>query len=143
MKNRSELLYGTLLTSQRYKSIYGDEFEQVIRLTEEIKKEKENMPTRQDLCGMIPMTFGEMMIHIDKDRTSIIRKGDIELVNFNEKKGVTVVKWKDGTISKVKVQTDKGDVYNPELGLAMCIAKKAMGNKGNFNDIFKKWMPEE
>lgn len=141
MKNRSELLYGTLLTSQRYKSIYGDEFEQVIRLTEEIKKEKENMPTRYDRYGWVP-TYGDLIFHIDKDRTNVIKKGDIELVNFNEKKGVTVVKWKDGTISKVKVQTDKGDVYNPELGLAMCIAKKAMGNKGNFNDVFKKWMPE-
>lgn len=65
----------------------------------------------------------------------------IQLVNFNEKKGTTVVKWTDGSITKVKVQN--GDKYNPEVGLAMCIAKRAMGNKGNYNDVFKKWLPKE
>lgn len=65
----------------------------------------------------------------------------IQLVNFNEKKGTTVVKWADGTITKVKVQN--GDTYNPEVGLAMCIAKRATGNKGRYNDVFKKWIPKE
>lgn len=68
---------------------------------------------------------------------------DIDLVDFNEKKGTTVVKWKDGSITKVKVQTDKGDRYDAETGLAMCIAKKALGNKGSFNEVFKKWLPEK
>ena len=27
--------------------------------------------------------------------------------------------------------------------MAMCIAKKALGNKGNFNEVFKKWLPVE
>lgn len=106
------------------------------------KKERSNMPLIYSEVKVMPMLFDEMILHIDKNRRNGIRKDDIELVNFNEKKGVTVVKWKDGTISKVKVQTDKGDTYNPELGLAMCIVKKAMGNKGNFNDVFKQWIPE-
>ena len=74
---------------------------------------------------------------------SPLNKNDIMLVNFNEKKGSTVVKWSDGTITKVKVQTDKGDTYNPELGMAMCICKKVFGNKGNYNEVFKKWLPDE
>lgn len=66
---------------------------------------------------------------------------EIKGVWFNREKGITVVKWKDSTISKVKLQ--KGDSWNPEHGLAMCIAKKAFGNKGNYNDVFKKWLPEK
>lgn len=36
----------------------------------------------------------------------------------------------------------KNDTYNPEIGLAMCIIKKMCGNKGNYNDVFNKWVPE-
>lgn len=68
---------------------------------------------------------------------------DFKNVYFNSEKGTTVIKWMDDTITKVKVQTEKGDTYNPELGMAMCIAKKALGNKGNFNEIFKKFLPKE
>ena len=35
------------------------------------------------------------------------------------------------------------DTYNPELGLAMCIIKKMCDNKGNYNDVFNKWLPKE
>lgn len=55
----------------------------------------------------------------------------------------TIVFWKDGTKTVVKCQTDKGDTYNPELGLAMCIIKKMCGNKGNYNNVFNKWLPKE
>ena len=53
----------------------------------------------------------------------------------------TIVLWDDGTKTVVKCQP--GDEYNAELGLAMCISKKYFGNKGNFNEVFKKWIPEE
>ena len=53
----------------------------------------------------------------------------------------TIVKWSDG--SKTVVKCQQGDIYNPELGLAMCVVKKCCGNKGNFNDVFKKWIPKE
>lgn len=55
----------------------------------------------------------------------------------------TIVFWKDRTKTVVKCQTDKGDIYNPEHGLAMCIIKKMCGNKGNYNDVFNKWLPKE
>ena len=72
-----------------------------------------------------------------------IHKEDIIGAYFNNKKMTTVIKWKDGTITKVKAQSDKGDAYNPEMGMAMCICKKALGNKSNFNEVFKKWLPKE
>lgn len=64
---------------------------------------------------------------------------NIKNVYFNNP--VTVVLWDDGT--KTIVRCQDGDTYSKETGLALCMAKKAMGNKSNFNDIFKKWIPEE
>jgi hypothetical protein len=52
----------------------------------------------------------------------------------------TIVFWADGTKTVVKCQ--EGNTYSKETGLATAIAKKALGNKGNFNDVFKKFIPE-
>ena len=51
----------------------------------------------------------------------------------------TIVLWGDGTKTVVKCQGN--DEYCPEHGLAMCICKKFFGNKGNFNEVFKKHCP--
>lgn len=61
----------------------------------------------------------------------------IEKVIFNNP--YTIVLWGDKTKTIVKCQ--EGDVYSPETGLFTCIAKKALGNKGNFNEVFKKHIP--
>ena len=64
---------------------------------------------------------------------------EIKKVHFNDP--ATVVIWADGT--KTVVKCDEEDIYDPQTGLLMCIAKKAFGNKGRFNDILREWMPEE
>ena len=69
----------------------------------------------------------------------IDRKEDIEKVIFNDP--ATIVCWKDGTKTVVKCQD--GDVYDKEKGLAMCVAKKFFGNKGNFNKVFNKFIGED
>lgn len=51
----------------------------------------------------------------------------------------TTATWEDGTETVVKCQ--EGDVWSKETGLFTVIAKKALGNKGNFNDVFKKHIP--
>ena len=63
---------------------------------------------------------------------------EIRDVIFNDP--ATIVLWADGTKTVVKCQED--DVYSPDVGLAMCFTKKALGNKSNFNNVFKKWVPE-
>lgn len=63
----------------------------------------------------------------------------IKDVIFNDP--ATIVIWSDDTKTVVKCQ--EGDTYSKELGLAMCISKKFLGNKGNFNEEFKKWIPED
>ena len=63
----------------------------------------------------------------------------IEKVIFNDP--AIIVFWDDGTKTVVKCQ--KGDTFNKETGLALCCAKKLLGNKGSFNKEFKKWIKEE
>ena len=64
---------------------------------------------------------------------------DIKKVIFNYP--ATIVLWSDG--SKTVVKCQDGDIYDPEKGLAMAISKKALGNKGNYCNEFKKWLPED
>ena len=53
----------------------------------------------------------------------------------------TIAFWSDGTKTIVKAQP--GDIFDPEKGLAMVIVKKACGNKGNYYNSFKRWLPKE
>ena len=52
----------------------------------------------------------------------------------------TIIKWKDGTKTVVKPQNEP---FDKEKGLAMAIIKKLCGNKGNFSDIFRKYIDDE
>ena len=71
--------------------------------------------------------------------TNTTKLPEIKDVIFNEP--ATIVMWSDGTKTVVKCQEDEG--YDPEKGLAMAISKKVLGNKGNYYEVFKKWLPEE
>lgn len=73
-----------------------------------------------------------------------------QLINFNVKDSIkdvifnepaTIVLWKDGT--KTVVKCGENDTYDAEKGLAMCIVKKITGNRGNYNNIFRQWLPKE
>lgn len=64
---------------------------------------------------------------------------DIEKVIYNGP--ATIVLWKDGTKTVVKCR--KGDDFDFEKGLLLCIAKKAYGNTGKFNDVIRKHVPTE
>lgn len=72
----------------------------------------------------------------------ICNKGNIDAKTLPEIKNVifndsaTIVFWDDGTKTVVKVVNEK---FDPEKGLAMAIAKKALGNKGNYFNKIKKW----
>ena len=59
---------------------------------------------------------------------------EIQSILSNEKKLAFTVVWTDGTHTTVHLQP--GDKWDPEKALAMCFTKKALGNKGNFNDKF-------
>lgn len=61
----------------------------------------------------------------------------VEIKNVIFNPPATIVYWADGT--KTVVQAREGDKFDPEKGLAMAISKKALGNKGNYYNQFKKW----
>lgn len=64
--------------------------------------------------------------------------GTIEKVIFNDP--ATIVIWNDGSKTVVKCANEH---FDPEKGLAMAISKKFFGNRGNYCDIFKKWVPKQ
>jgi hypothetical protein len=52
----------------------------------------------------------------------------------------TIVYWCDGT--KTVVKCGENDIYDPEKGLAMALVKHFLGNKGNYNNLFRKYLKE-
>lgn len=59
-------------------------------------------------------------------------------VIFNEP--ATICIWSDG--SKTIVKCEEGDTFDKEKGIALCFMKKINGNKGNYNNVFKKFIKE-
>ena len=80
-------------------------------------------------CNILNSTYGIGSSHIP----------EIKNVIFNNP--ATIVFWEDGTKTVVKCQD--GDEFDPEKGLSMAIVKKAYGNKGNYCNKLKKWLPKE
>lgn len=87
------------------------------------------------------------------------RNYGIKEVIFNNP--ATIVKWDDGTQTVVYCQDNyeevvktvngkktkvrkprRSDGFDPEIGLAMAIVKKHFGNRGNYNNVFHKYIPE-
>lgn len=48
----------------------------------------------------------------------------------------TTIIWMDG--SKTTVKCSNKDIYDEDVGIAMCYLKKLYGNKGNYNNIFRE-----
>lgn len=63
----------------------------------------------------------------------------IKKVIFNDP--CTIILWSDNT--KTIVKCGENEKYDPEKGMAMAISKKFLGNKGNYYETFKKWLPED
>ena len=73
---------------------------------------------------------------------SMWKRTKIKNVIFNDP--ATIVFWSDGT--KTVVKCGENDIYDPEKGLAMAVAKKYLGtNKShsNYMDEFKRWLPKD
>ena len=64
---------------------------------------------------------------------------EINRVVFNER--ATIILWADG--DKTVVKLGKGEVNDPEKGMAMAICKKVFGDTGSYYEIFKKWLPTD
>ncbi len=90
-------------------------------------------------CGPITSYDAiKLLIPNAREENKNMKTSEIKNVIFNEK--ATVVYWADGT--KTVVHVFEGEKNDPEKGLAIAIVKKAFGNKGNYYDIFKQWLPK-
>ena len=63
----------------------------------------------------------------------------IKKIIFNDP--ATIIIWGNG--DKTIVKCGEGEIYDPEKGMAMAIAKHFLGDKGNYYETFKKWLPKE
>lgn len=85
-----------------------------------------------EIIDLTPKTIHKL------NKILILEDIEIEKVIFSPP--ATIVLWNDETKTVVKCN---GEKFDKEKGLAMAIAKKTLGNKGNYYDVFKEWIPEE
>lgn len=109
------------------------------------------------ICGS-PYRFNNLCVEAVIEDKPIAAYG-IENVIFQNP--ATIVFWSDGTKTVVNCMDNvedkkkivdgkeviirkprKCDTYSKEAGLAMAIVKKWAGNNGNYNNIFRKFIPE-
>lgn len=91
---------------------------------------------------------------VDSYGLGVVNKND-SLVNFHINKyhnilpkiikvifnpPATIVFWDDDTKTVVKCQND--EIFDPEKALAMAISKRALGNEGNYYNVFKKYITD-
>lgn len=79
-------------------------------------------------------------VEITKSVYNTVSSSRMNIKNVIFSNPATIVFWSDGSKTVVKSHLDD---YDPEKGLAMAIAKKALGNEGNYYNVFKKWLPKE
>ena len=90
-------------------------------------------------CIIVVMNGTDERISENKEKNTCNSMSmNIKKVIFNNP--ATIVFWSDGSKTVVKSYLDD---YDPEKGLAMAIAKKALGNEGNYYNVFKKWLPKD
>ena len=96
-----------------------------------------SVPTRRPSIANDPFTaFAARWLG---PRYVVDHRWHIKKVIFNDP--ATIIIWFDD--SKTVVKCGEGDVYDPEKGMAMAIAKRFLGDKGNYYEVFKKWLPED
>lgn len=71
------------------------------------------------------------------EQPKLAKVSPIKRVIFNNP--ATIVYWKDGI--KTVVKCDPEDVFDPEKGLLLAIAKRYFGNTGHYNDVLREHAP--
>lgn len=100
------------------------------KLTEETRKFVKD--TINNMYGALGITTT-----YNPDRKGSINEGKLQIKDVIFNPPATIVLWSDGSKTVVKAEHE---VYDPEKGLAMAISKRAMGNRGNYFDTFKKYV---
>lgn len=76
------------------------------------------------------------MMPINNEEASKMYRDQIDKVKkviFNHP--ATIILWDDGT--KTVVHCGDDEKFDPEKGIAMCLLKKMLGNKGDYNNYIR------
>lgn len=123
--NKKEVLVGNLKNGYSYITL--KEAEEI-----RMKNDREIIEDFQD-------TLTKMFLYSEHSNIMLSNKNvEITKVIFNNP--ATIVFWSDGKKTVVKCGSD--EAFDEEKGLAMAISKRVLGNKGNYYNEFKKWLPE-
>lgn len=146
-RNAGKSLYRHLLNSFYGISPDMSEFSERLKrqfeknVNDAILKGENNMPTREERTYIHQDVASLVDAIVRNANTPKPKLPGIKTVHFSGP--VTAVIWEDKT--KTIVRCKDGEEPDYEKGLAMAIAKKALGtNKSgsNYYDIFKKWLPK-
>ena len=98
------------------------------------------------VCAKINNAIEDIKSKTENDKKEIetINLLPIKKVFFNKTKKTTTVVFKDtNNNDKVVVsKTSPRDKYDPEMGLAMCIAKEYFGNRNKLAKFVEEWLKE-
>ena len=89
-----------------------------------------------DRCGNLSIRYGDGRLNAGEKSTSATNAAAIKDVIFAPP--ATIVYWSDG--SKTVVKCNENDVFDPEKGLAMAVAKRCGGNNGNYYKEIRNWV---
>ena len=133
------------------------DIETVNNFYKNIKEEKENSNMKHATAIDTYICVGDKKYNIDSMTSRITSRNEYQEINacthlspYNEfnpyepekvifNDPATIVFWKDGTKTVVKAAYEH---FDKEKGLAMAIAKKALGNEGKYFNVFKKFISE-
>lgn len=101
---------------------------QLLLYTECLKKEIVNMVPKNEFSFTFRSPFEGMMI---------LNAGAFEIKDIIVNHPATIVLWEDGTKTVVKCENEEFDL---EKAIAMAFARKALGNKYGYYNVFKKWL---
>lgn len=98
-----------------------------------------SMPNFNKLADIVDEAFKrEALYHrgdVRKEEPSM-NAGSIKNVIFNPP--ATVVYWTDGT--KTVVKCNENDIFDPEKGLALAVAKRCADNRGAYHTEIRNWV---
>ena len=83
-----------------------------------------------------------MLMEVDYTRVNKVETNHLPAIKnvvFNDP--LTVIVWADGTKTYVKASGE--DTFDPEKGMALAIAKKAMENKYNYFETIREWIEKD
>jgi hypothetical protein len=89
-----------------------------------------------DRGGNLSIRYGDGGLNAGEKSTSATNTAAIKDVIFAPP--ATIVYWSDG--SKTVVKCSEKDVFDPEKGLAMAVAKRCGGNDGSYYKEIQNWV---